>query len=66
MVLIAQIGAITPPVGVCVYVIHGVSPDIPLQTIFRGTILFLIAMLACVVLLVIFPDIALFLPGFIQ
>lgn len=66
VVLIAQIGAITPPVGVCVYVIHGVSPDVPLQTIFRGTIPFLIAMLACVVLLVIFPDIALFLPSLMQ
>lgn len=66
VVLIAQIGAITPPVGVCVYVIHGVSPDIPLQTIFRGTIPFLIAMLVCVVLLIIFPDIALFLPSLMQ
>ena len=62
IVLIAQIGAITPPVGVCVYVIHGVNPEVPLETIFRGTIPFLIAMIVCVVILIIFPQIALFLP----
>lgn len=66
VVLIAQIGAITSPVGVCVYVIHGVNPDEPLQTIFRGTIPFLFAMIVCVIILICFPQIALFLPGLMK
>lgn len=63
IVIISQIGAITPPVGVCVYVIKGVCPDIPLSTIFKGCIPFLICMLITVALVIIFPPIATFLPS---
>lgn len=63
IVLAAEMGVITPPVGVNVYVISGVAPDVPLQTIFRGIVPFLIALLAAVVLILAFPDIALVLPG---
>jgi len=66
IVLISQIGAITPPVGICVYVIHGVVPDVPLETIFRGTMPFLIAMIVCVTILIFFPQIALFLPALMK
>jgi C4-dicarboxylate transporter, DctM subunit len=66
VVLIAQIGAVTPPVGMCVYVVHGVNPDVSLQTIFRGIIPFFIAMVACVGLLIVFPGMALFLPGLMR
>ena len=63
IVVISQMGAITPPVGVCVYVIHGVQPDIPLVTIFKGCIPFLGAMIVCLGLLMLFPWLASFLPG---
>ncbi len=63
IVVISQIGAITPPVGICVYVIHGVKPDIPLKTIFKGCVPFLAAMIVCVGLLIIFPGLATFLPN---
>ena len=66
VVLIAQIGAVTPPIGMCVYVVHGVNPDVPLQTIFRGIIPFFIAMVACAGLLIVFPEMALFLPGLMR
>ncbi len=63
IVLIVEMGTITPPVGVNVYVIKGVAWDIPLETIFRGIIPFLGALVAAVVILMIFPQIVTFLPS---
>lgn len=63
IVLVAEMGAITPPVGVNVYVIKGVAKDVPLEVIFKGILPFLGAIIACVAILVAFPQIALFLPG---
>lgn len=57
-----QVGMITPPVGINVFVIAGVAKDLPLQTIFRGVIPFVLAMLICVAILMAFPQITLFLP----
>jgi TRAP-type C4-dicarboxylate transport system permease large subunit len=53
-------------VGINVYVIKGVAPDVPLETIFRGIFPFLGAILVCIVILIAFPQIALFLPGFMM
>ena len=61
-----EMGEITPPVGVCVYVIKGVAKDVPMSTIFRGIIPFLIADICHVILLVAFPQISLFLPGLMK
>jgi tripartite ATP-independent transporter DctM subunit len=63
IVLVTQIGVITPPVGVNVYVVSGVARDIPLQVIFRGVVPLLIALVAGTLLMLPFPQIALFLPG---
>ena len=59
--LMAEIGLITPPVGINVFVIKGIA-NVPMYTIFRGVSVFLIAMLILLILLVIFPQITLFLP----
>ncbi len=61
-VIMMEAGLITPPVGLNIYTLAGVIKDIPSQIIFRGALPFLWAMLAVVVLLTIFPQIALFLP----
>ena len=53
---------ITPPVGVNVFVLHGVARDIPMNTMFRGVMPFWAAMLACIVVLIVFPEIVMFLP----
>ena len=66
IVLVTQIGVITPPVGVNVYVVSGVARDIPLQVIFRGVIPLLIALVAGTLLMLPFPQIALFLPGLMR
>jgi C4-dicarboxylate transporter DctM subunit len=66
IVLITQIGVITPPVGINVYVVSGVARDVPLQVIFRGVIPLLIALIIGTFLLIPFPQIALFLPGLMK
>jgi TRAP-type C4-dicarboxylate transport system permease large subunit len=55
--------SITPPVGMNVFVLKGVAKDVPLGTIFRGIIPFLIADFFHVTLLVAVPQVALFLPN---
>ena len=62
-VLMFEIGLVTPPVGLNVFVLKGVAPDIPLYTIFRGIWPFFFAMILCVALLIVFPGIATFLPN---
>jgi C4-dicarboxylate transporter DctM subunit len=63
IVLITEMGVITPPVGINVYVVYGVARDVPLEKIFRGVFPMLIALLVCNLLLILFPQIALWLPG---
>lgn len=64
--LVTTMGAVTPPVGVNVYIVSGLSPDIPIGTIFKGVSIFLISYVICLVLLFIFPQVALFLPGLLM
>lgn len=63
IVVITQMGVITPPVGVNVYVVSGIERDIALDTIFRGSLPFLWTLVAFAGLLIMFPQIALFLPS---
>jgi TRAP-type C4-dicarboxylate transport system permease large subunit len=63
IVLVTEMGVITPPIGINVYVIQGVAPDIPLETIFKGILPFLIPIILTIGLLFIFPAVGLFLPG---
>ncbi len=63
IVLVSEMGVITPPVGVNVYVIKGIAPEIPLETIFKGIFPFLGALLINAGILILFPKLALFLPS---
>ena len=63
---VTEIGLITPPVGLNAYIIRGVAKDVPMQTIFRGIIPFLIADVCHVVLLIALPQLSLFLPSFMK
>jgi tripartite ATP-independent transporter DctM subunit len=58
-----EIGFVHPPVGMNVYVIHGLAKDIPLTTIFRGIVPFLLVDFLHLGLLIAFPVMALFLPS---
>ncbi len=63
VVLTLEMGLISPPVGVNVFIVKSVAPDVSLGTIFRGVIPFWIAMLITLIILVLFPQITLFLPN---
>ena len=57
-----EIGLITPPVGLNLYVINGIAPDIRLQTILRGSLPYVMCMVLAIVILCIFPGIVTWLP----
>ena len=66
IVLVAEMGVITPPIGINVYVVSGVARDVPLPVIFRGTLRMMIAMFLTVLFLILFPGLALYLPGLMK
>jgi tripartite ATP-independent transporter DctM subunit len=63
MTINLEIALITPPVGLNLYVLRGVSPDIPLKTILAGSVPFVLLMLLSIVILCFLPGIALWLPN---
>jgi len=63
MVIVLEIGLITPPIGLNVFVLKGVAPEIQVETIFRGIWPFLLAAILAMVLIAAFPQIALFIPA---
>jgi TRAP-type C4-dicarboxylate transport system permease large subunit len=62
-VIMMEAGLITPPVGLNVYTLAGVAKDVPMETIFRGAMPFLISMIVVVIIITLFPKICLFLPS---
>lgn len=63
MVIMMEMGQISPPVGINTFVVSGVAPDIPMASIFKGIMPFLFAQMVVLILLVLFPKIATFLPS---
>ena len=67
VVMVTEMGVITPPVGINVYVVFGVAKtligEVPLETIFKGILPFLLAVAVGIVILIAFPHIILFLPN---
>ncbi len=61
-----EIGLITPPVGLNLYVINGIVPDVPLATILNGALPFMVCMVVGIILLCIFPGIATWLPNYLM
>ncbi|MGJ9385046.1 TRAP transporter large permease [Salipaludibacillus sp. CF4.18] len=62
MVMVMNIGLITPPLGISVYIISGVMKDISIERIFKGVIPMVIAMIVAVILFIAFPELITFLP----
>ena len=58
IVLVVAMGVITPPVGMNIYILKVVVPDIPLETMFKGIWPFLFAVIICLVLIMLFPQVA--------
>jgi len=63
MVIVLEVGLINPPVGLNVFVLKAAAPAVPMKVIFRGILPFLLAAVLAIVLLTIFPQIALFIPS---
>ncbi len=63
MVIVLEMGLISPPVGVNVFVVKSIAEDVPMSEIFIGIMPFWLAMVVCLGLLIAFPQIALFLPN---
>jgi tripartite ATP-independent transporter DctM subunit len=63
VVMVGEMGVITPPVGVNVFVIKGIAPRVPLRTIYRGILPFLAAIILLTGALLLFPEIATFFPN---
>jgi C4-dicarboxylate transporter DctM subunit len=66
IVLVTRMGVIAPPVGVCVYVVSGIEREVPPETIFRGALPFLAALVIAAILLITFPQLCLFLPNLVH
>jgi tripartite ATP-independent transporter DctM subunit len=62
LVIMLEMGLITPPVGINCFIVKSVAPDVELSDIFRGVLPFMLAMAVLVALLIAVPDLALFLP----
>ncbi len=60
---VVQIGVITPPVGLNAYVVSGMMRDVPLNSVFKGCIPFVFMLLVGSAIMMIFPQIALWLPN---
>jgi len=65
-VVVIELGMIIPPIGIIVFVLHGMAPDIPLRTIYRGVLPFIAADLILLALLASFPAISLWLPALLR
>ena len=66
IVVVAEIGQITPPIGMNVFVLKSMLPDVQLNTIFKGIMPFLGADLVRLALIVLFPAIVLALPDYMD
>lgn len=62
IVIVLEMGMISPPVGINVFIVKSIAKDVPMATIFRGIWPFWFAMAAMIGLLILFPQIALYLP----
>lgn len=63
MVVVVEVGLITPPVGLNIFVIQAQLPDVELGAVFKGILPFLVANAILIALLLLFPQIALWLPS---
>lgn len=61
-----ELGLITPPVGLNLFVINGIAPDIPLPTILRGALPFMLLMVVQILILCMFPGLATWLPDMLM
>ncbi|MBM4764837.1 TRAP transporter large permease subunit [Bacillus sp. B15-48] len=62
----AEIGAITPPVGLNLFVLKSVIPDVKMSEVISGSLIFIVPLVVSLVMVVLFPELALYLPSIIK
>jgi tripartite ATP-independent transporter DctM subunit len=65
-VVVVELGMIIPPIGIIVFVLHGLAPQVPIRTIYKGVMPFIAADLLLLALLVVFPGLVMWLPTLIR
>ena len=65
IVLVGQMGIITPPVGINAFIVKGIAGDVALETVFKGIVPFLIALIVGTALIIAFPGVVMWLPNII-
>jgi TRAP-type C4-dicarboxylate transport system permease large subunit len=63
MVIVLEVGLITPPIGLNVFILKGAAPDVPVETMFRGIWPFFAMAVLAMVIIALFPQIALYIPS---
>lgn len=58
-----EMGAIAPPVGLACFILAGIAKDVPLGTIYRGAVPYIITILVMIAIIVFWPDLCTFLPN---
>ena len=66
LVKLIEVGVVTPPVGLNCYVVNGIRPDIPLESVFKGVAPFLLGEVVIISIIVLFPGLVMFLPNMMQ
>ena len=64
--IVTTLGAVTPPVGATTYVVGGMAKDVPLERVFKGVAYFLPAYILCIIIMMLFPKVVLFLPSLLN
>jgi C4-dicarboxylate transporter DctM subunit len=63
MVIVLEVGLITPPIGLNVFILKGAAPDVPVETMFRGVWPFFAMAVLAMGIIALFPQIALYIPS---
>ena len=66
VVVVVEIGLISPPVGMNLFVLSTLLPQVPTGTVFRGVMPFIVADVVRLALLIAFPVISLYLPSLMK
>ena len=61
--MVVELGLITPPIGMNVFIIKGMASEVPLGTIYKGVLPFVAAQILLIAIIVSFPELALWLPS---
>ena len=66
VVMVVEVGLITPPLGMNIFVVRSVAPQVPLQTVFAGALPFVLSFLVAIAVVIAWPALALWLPSLMR